>query len=350
MTNKRFCNCLAWQKGLDPVGYATPIQRLLAVEVALPWHRNALESLPPALRPIVERAKEMKQNALSALGLSNLLLIAPEQREQVSDCRRALVWERPASSPFARFTRREYILPEEVLTDFGWAMTFNPELLPQFDRYQVNKGHPVRDFLVCTHGTRDAACGKFGYQLYSKLTELRAVDPYLRVWRTSHIGGHIFAPTSIELPTGVFWGNLYDDTIVEAVVQRRSEVGQIRQHYRGWSGVSPGFAQVAEREMLIRQGWPWLNTARTVEVTAQDPAEQPQWAEVRIVFNEKNGNPCVYAARVEVSHHIETIASTETLANKGQVSPRPYPQYQVTHLERQQLEWQDDRMGQYEIV
>jgi hypothetical protein len=284
----------------------------------------------------------MKGNVLSALGLSKLLLIALEEHKPAaSRRRRALLWERP-TTPFAHFARREYALPEETLSDFGWAISFYPELMRYFDLYLVNQGQPRRDFLVCTHGSRDAACGKFGYQLYDRLKELAAVDPQLCVWRVSHIGNHVFAPTMVELPTGIFWGNLSDDIALQ-VVERGGDVAQMRRHYCGWSGAARGFAQAAEREVFLREGWSWLDRPRTVEVIAQDPRESPQWAEVRITFDEGADKPCVYTARVEVSHYIETMSSTED------AHPRPYAQYSVTQLERVQSHFLEANVGAYGV-
>jgi len=322
MTDRAFCNCMAWAQGLDPVGHAAPIERLLALEAALPWKRTALESLPRALQPVLEQAKRMSGHIVHAMGLSQLLLMAPDSRETAVNRRRALVWERP-STPFAHFTRREYLLPEETLTDFGYAMSFRPEQLPQFDGYVVNAGCALRDFLICTHGSRDAACGQFGYRLYDKLRRLTASNPQVRIWRSSHFGGHVFAPTMVELPAGIFWGNLYDDR-AEQVLERRGDVTQLRRHYRGWSGAARGFAQAAEREMLMREGWRWLDTARTVQVTAQDPAERPEWAEVQIAYGKRDGHLPLYTSHVAVSHYVETLAST------GQTMPRAFAQYVVT--------------------
>ena len=60
--------------------------------------------------------------------------------------------------------------------------------------HEVEAG--ARDILVCTHGARDACCGKFGYGFYVEMRGLAAVrGDGVRVWRTSHLGGHRFAPT-----------------------------------------------------------------------------------------------------------------------------------------------------------
>ena len=211
--------------------------------------------------------------------------------------------------------------PVMLWLHMSYAISFRPEQLPQFDRYLVNEGLALQDFLIYTHGSRDAACGQFGYRLYDRLRRLATSNPQLRIWRVSHFGGHVFAPTMIELPAGIFWGNLYNDR-AEQVVARRGDVTQLRLHYRGWSGAARGFAQAAEREMLMCEGWHWIDTARTVQVTAQDPAEHPEWAEVQIACGKGYGHQHLYSAHVAVSHYVKTIAST------GQTMPHAFARYQ----------------------
>lgn len=58
----------------------------------------------------------------------------------------------------------------------------------------------MRDILVCTHGSRDVCWGKFGYAIYKLLRARHAAPNGLRVWRTSHIGGHRFASTLLDFP------------------------------------------------------------------------------------------------------------------------------------------------------
>ena len=50
----------------------------------------------------------------------------------------------------------------------------------------------VTDVLVCTHGTRDTCCGSLGTRLWRDLDAGGAT-----VRRTSHTGGHRFAPTAV---------------------------------------------------------------------------------------------------------------------------------------------------------
>ena len=180
--------------------------------------------------------------------------------------------------------------------------------------------------LVCTHGTVDAACARFGYPLYNYL-RIHHADETLRVWRVSHFGGHVFAPTLMDMPLGYTWA--YVEALqAEQIVAQRGPVETLRGHYRGWAGLEDGFLQAAEREMWQREGWHWFETSKSGTILAQDSdVEPPHWADVRIEFATQEASG-VYEAHVEVYQHVETEHST----NEAQTYP--YPQYRVTRLEK----------------
>lgn len=62
-------------------------------------------------------------------------------------------------------------------------------------------------WLVCTHGTRDRCCAKWGVPLWDRLV----AKGRERVWQSSHLGGHRFAPTLVCLPAGLMWGRIQLD-------------------------------------------------------------------------------------------------------------------------------------------
>lgn len=64
--------------------------------------------------------------------------------------------------------------------------------------------HPEPLFLVCTNGSRDRCCAKWGVPVYLSLAA-RAGE---QVWQTTHTGGHRFAATLICLPHGLYYGRL----------------------------------------------------------------------------------------------------------------------------------------------
>ena len=79
--------------------------------------------------------------------------------------------------------------------------------LSHFERYRQDTAL-VRDIVVCTHGSRDVCCGRFGYQVYDILRRRYMVRGKIRVWRSSHIGGYRFAATLIDYPEARYWGHL----------------------------------------------------------------------------------------------------------------------------------------------
>lgn len=75
--------------------------------------------------------------------------------------------------------------------------------------------------LVCTHGARDRCCALLGMPLVRAL----AAEAPGRVWRSSHQGGHRFAPTVIVLPWGLQYGRVPVAHAAELV--RASAAGEV---------------------------------------------------------------------------------------------------------------------------
>jgi hypothetical protein len=59
-------------------------------------------------------------------------------------------------------------------------------------------------YFVCVHGKRDRCCARLGMPLF------RALDSEVgeRAFQTTHLGGHRFAATLIELPSGLCYGRV----------------------------------------------------------------------------------------------------------------------------------------------
>jgi hypothetical protein len=78
-------------------------------------------------------------------------------------------------------------------------------------------------WLVCTHGTRDRCCAKWGMPVFEALRQ-RHPD---RVWQSSHLGGHRFAPTFLTLPEGLLWGRFDSGRLDE--LRDGLELGQLTE-------------------------------------------------------------------------------------------------------------------------
>jgi len=121
----------------------------------------------------------------------------------------------------------------------------------------------VVDLLVCTHGRRDMCCGGRGMDLIGALVDDFAIEPpgLVRLWRTSHTGGHRFAPTCIVLPSATMWA-WADPRLVRGVVARDGAVTDVLGRYRGYACLGSPPEQAVERAVLAQVGWSLLERPR----------------------------------------------------------------------------------------
>lgn len=324
MTSQPFCNLSARDKGLDPIGYAGACDLFITFELPLPWPYDLWRSagVPEEVRRLIEVWYSDPATPRPRL---RPLAVAPDPEYSSPERRRVMVHRRP-EGPFADFTKEEYRLPEAKLGPFIWALLLEPETLGAFDPYREPPAN-TRDLLICTHGAVDAACAKFGFPLYRALRN--AAQDGVRVWRVTHFGGHVFAPTLLELPSGRYWAYL-DGEAPEQLLTRTGDVGALYGHYRGWSGLDSSFLQAAEREVWRREGWGWLDyEKRGVTLERSEPVPdlgENAWESVRLDFRRPDGTAGAYEARVELAPSIVTPHST------GSEEGYAYPQYWVTGL------------------
>jgi hypothetical protein len=211
---------------------------------------------------------------------------------------------------------------DEVVAAVG-ALLEGLGVPPRFERYRQETGR-VRDLLVCTHGSRDICCGKFGYPVYDLLRRRHAARGELRVWRTSHIGGHRFAPTMIDYPEGRYWGHL-EPWAAEKVAARSGPVSDLGPFYRGWGGLRSPSEQVAEREIFALEGWAWTGYLKEGHVLASGDDR----AEVRIVYRSRDGAVSgAYGATVEATGTVMTLESS------GNAELTEVDRYRVVRLEK----------------
>ena len=83
-------------------------------------------------------------------------------------------------------------------------------------RWLVDDGQAPR-FAVCTQGTRDRCCAKWGFAVYRQARALHAAGRFpFEPLECSHLGGDRFAATGIFLPSGSMYAHL-DQTDLEQV-------------------------------------------------------------------------------------------------------------------------------------
>ncbi|AFY40269.1 Sucraseferredoxin family protein [[Leptolyngbya] sp. PCC 7376] len=360
----KFCSVVSKVADEDPIGTASTVDHWLIIELPQPWTAQVFTE-DPKIAPLLKliRTLILKQGIKL-----RPVLISPDKTYSSPDEVRVIYYRRPKIL-FANFEKYEYILPEsesssltqEILRKIG-GKSHN---LNQYQQYLQSTDH-IREILICTHGNVDAACSRFGYPLYKKIRSEYAIQthlstkktPELRVWRCSHFGGHRFAPTLIELPSGQYWGHLTNDKI-DQILARQGDVTKVKNNYRGWSGLNK-FEQIVERELWQKYGWDWLTYERSgktlrkggltgmqrliypiarfiplkpVQLLLDQWTNKATWAEVEIKFSTPTQTDnSTYRARVEQKSSVMTASQSPKAGQK--IELKFLPQYSTYQLDK----------------
>lgn len=127
--------------------------------------------------------------------------------------------------------------------------------------------------LVCTNGQRDQCCAVRGRRVAAAEMEVAAPDHstpgdpgarqtralFIRIWESSHLGGHRFAPTALVLPFGRVFGRLEPTHVAQILAAADSGLMPAEllsdRHDRGFTRLEPA-AQVAEHAVRTALGDP----------------------------------------------------------------------------------------------
>lgn len=248
-SNDLRCTVQATELGEGAAGTAGFARRVLLVELPLPW------------------PKKIDQHELLAgvrLGDDVSLLGLRATDEASSEHHRIIVWER--TDPFRGFERTETIVARAGLVG---SINQLVETGPSSIDDPIAPDADIEDLLVCTHGSRDRCCGQLGtimhMELAARIHELPSDGPAIRVWRTSHTGGHRFAPTGVHFPSGTTWASLTAD-LAMAILEEAVATHRLEPHFRGNLGIAGRPAQIAEGRAFLDRGWPFLEQERVVDV------------------------------------------------------------------------------------
>lgn len=187
------------------------------------------------------------------------------------------VWTIVAATPrdgvrLARLTA--YVLPDGAFQRYrSWVLDVESDavdiaaeaMLTDLSRSGATEVVASEEVLLCTHGRRDACCGSLGTALWKGYAARG--EQSVPVRRSSHLGGHRFAPTALLLPSGTMWGWL-DAALLERIVQRVGSFSSVAGHFRGSTALATGAEQVVERAILEKEGWEWLDDRRAARSEA----------------------------------------------------------------------------------
>ena len=304
-------SCSQWARAqcLDPAGTAGYYRGFLLVEHPLPWPKDA--SAVPELAEVSRLAAEAGFRfqllwpahqpekagpdvaALSAGGLSSRPGVPvktpvagpwstdgyPQGSEavtyassEVDRARRVICYRQVRAGWAGQLLRSERLVPASEVARAAAELLDDAAM--QLDRGQgarrgtepqlgASSAATVADVLVCAHGQRDICCGRAGTRLFAELVErpLPARAGVVRTWRTTHTGGHRFAPTAIVLPSATLWAYV-DRALLESVLGAAGPVASAAKRYRGCATLGGPAQQALERAVLARTGWALLSAPR----------------------------------------------------------------------------------------
>ncbi|NER05208.1 MAG: sucrase ferredoxin [Okeania sp. SIO3C4] len=245
--NTFFCADACRQANEDIIGSGTNHSVYVLIECPYPWEYNAFESryLPENLEILMREVNKSK--------LSVRFLLITQNQNQRQNNRKILIYEKEKSSFISGYKKYEFDVdsPEKI------APVIQKYLAG--DNLDINiQKNQIRDMLVCTHGSHDKCCAKYGNPFYTQATktisELGVKNT--RIWKASHFGGHRFAPTMIDFPDGRYYG-LLDGESFKSILLRNGNIKLLGGVYRGW-GILPTCIQALERELMFRHGWEWF--------------------------------------------------------------------------------------------
>lgn len=257
-------------QGVDPGGTAPHWDAVLVVEVPVPWPHDISEAEP--FRSLCDFP------AATITGADGRIW-RPQGVVPVDSRAGVRVMAHEAIGCAAgRFDLREWLLPPGSIAlqvQLCAALLHRNEAdLIRFAMYRDDPAPGTVDLLLCTHGTRDICCGGSGTSLHASAVSALGGQtvPGFRLWRSSHAGGHRFAPTGMSFPEGVSWSHLDLDSLLGIARRATPAEAALARHVRGAVGVDGSAAQMADREGFITHGWDWFGASREITVVS-DPAE-----------------------------------------------------------------------------
>jgi hypothetical protein len=222
-------------------GTVNPVDLWLLVEYRARWEQDAVSMFSPAVQHRLDALR-------TRIPKTRLALIRqPDRKSGPLTLYRAFSRE---SGP--RIYRTEFTNYEELSFDADYSGTESDENL----------------YAVCTHGTHDMCCARYGNRIYS---ELRAFSRH--VWQISHIGGCRFAPNVVCLPHGVVYGRVEPDDCA-AIVSAYRDRTLFPPKLRGRSCYAKP-VQAAER--FLRNAKQYL-ALDDLKVTRAEETEPGRWS------------------------------------------------------------------------
>lgn len=209
-SGRQYCSEISSAAGENLLGTAPQVDFWLLIENRQQWSRDPIKEndLPETtqvwMRQLVQILEEEGrfpriQFIRQSRGNSDALQLFVCQNGELRSC---------------TFTSYEELPSLDLDRDLGSALSSN-------------------HFFVCTHGTRDLCCSRFGLTTWRELQLLSNG----RTWQSSHLGGHRYAPNVLVLPHGRLYGRVHKEYVEKFFTTvERGEIAV--DHLRGRSEFS----------------------------------------------------------------------------------------------------------------
>jgi hypothetical protein len=291
------CSSYSRAAGLDPIGSVGAYDGYLLVEWPLPWPSDI--AVLPELGAITGwlKGSRIRLQALVPTGGSGLRIIYYRAGDPDNGRARYVMTETTAEAPSIVEAARDLVA--------GVPSAPDPSA--------------PGDVLICTHGRRDRCCGSLGTGL--ALDVGSSVHGSRRVWRTSHTGGHRFAPTAIVFPEATAWAFL-DAPLLRRIVERCGSIEVLLPHYRGYAGLPSPEVQALERSVLAEVGWSLFDLSRSGAALDGDG--------VRLNVEQPDGSTVAWEAEVRVRRRVPVPVCGEPLS----AARKSEPEFEVAGLVR----------------
>lgn len=205
---RQYCSEISAAAGENQLGTAPQVDFWLLIEYRQQWTRDPIveNDLPLSVQAWLENLTD----SLKSQGRFPRVQFLRQSRRSGDDALQVFVCQHGELRAHT-FTSYEQLTSIDLTRDLGTPLESN-------------------HYFVCTHGTRDLCCSRYGLTTWRELQLLSNG----RSWQTSHLGGHRFAPNVLVLPHGRLYGRVHKKDVQEffSTVER----GEIaRGHLRGRS-------------------------------------------------------------------------------------------------------------------
>lgn len=210
MPERQYCSELSAAAGENLLGTAPQVDFWLLIEYRQQWSRDAIVENDLS-KPVQAWLQNLTDKFESQGRFPRIQFLRQSRRTE--DKLQLFVCQHGELRSHT-FTKYEQLLELDFESDLGPPLKAN-------------------HYFVCTHGTRDLCCSRFGLTTWRELQNLSNG----RSWQSSHLGGHRYAPNVLVLPHGRLYGRVHKEDVQEFFhVVERGEIAE--SHLRGRSEFS----------------------------------------------------------------------------------------------------------------